>query len=265
MDQLDVAGLRIGFERRGEGPPLVLLHGGYGCDSRAWRKQLDALSDEFTVVAWDAPGHGQSSDPPETFGLADYADVVAGFVAALDLDRPHVLGLSFGGGLAIELYRRHPTIPRTLVLSGAYAGWGGSLPPDVVEERLQRALRESELPPETWLPAYMPGMLSPSAPPEIVDEMMSIMLGVHPAGLRAELRAFAKADLRDVLPTIEVPTLVLHGEHDQRAPAPVAEYLHAHIPGSTLVVLPGVGHLSNVEAADQFNGAVRDFLHKNQR
>jgi pimeloyl-ACP methyl ester carboxylesterase len=264
MDQIEVAGLRIAFERRGEGPPLVLLHGGYGCDSRAWRGQLDALSDEFTVVAWDAPGHGQSSDPPETFGLADYADAVAGFVAALDLDRPHVLGLSFGGGLAIELYRRYPTIPQTLILAGAYAGWAGSLPPEVVEERLQRALRESELPPGTWLPAYMPGMFSPSPQPEIVDEMMSIMLGVHPVGLRAELRAFAKADLRDVLPTIEVPTLVLHGEHDQRAPLPVAEYLHAHIPGSTLVVLPGVGHISNVEAADQFNDAVRNFLHTHQ-
>jgi pimeloyl-ACP methyl ester carboxylesterase len=265
MDKVEVAGLRIAFERQGEGPPLLLLHGGYGCDSRAWRRQLEALSDEFSVVAWDAPGHGQSSDPPETFGLSDYADAVAGFVAALGLDRPHVLGLSLGGGLAIELYRCHPTVPRTLVLAGAYAGWAGSLPADVVEERLQRAVRESELPPETWLPAYMPGMLSPSASPDLVDELMSIMLGVHPAGLRAELRAFAKADLRDVLPTIGVPTLVLHGEYDQRAPLHVAEDLHAHIPGSTLVVLPGVGHVSNVEAADQFNDAVRDFLRKSPR
>ena len=260
MDVIEVAGFRIAFEREGEGPPLVLLHGGYGCDRRAWRRQLDALSDELTVVAWDAPGHGQSSDPPEIFGLADYADVLAGFVAALGLDRPHLLGLSFGGGLAIELYRRHPTVPRTLVLAGAYAGWAGSLPPEVVDERLRRALREAELPPETWLPEYMPGMFSPSPAPEIVDEMMSIMLGVHPVGLRAELRAFAAADLRDVLPTIDAPTLVLHGEHDQRAPLPVAEFLHARIPGSTLAVLPGAGHISNVEAADQFNDTVRDFL-----
>jgi pimeloyl-ACP methyl ester carboxylesterase len=151
------------------------------------------------------------------------------------------------------------------VLAGAYAGWAGSLPADVVEERLQRAVRESELPPETWLPAYMRGMLSPSAPAELVDELMSILLDVHPAGLRAELRAFAKADLRDVLPTIDVPTLVLHGEHDQRPPLHVAEDLHAHIPGSALVLLPGVGHVSNVEAADQFNDAVRAFRHQHQQ
>lgn len=108
----------------------------------------------------------------------------------------------------------------------------------------------------------MSGMLSPAASPELVDELLSIMLDVHPAGLRTELRAFAKADLRDILPTIDVPTLVLHGEHDQRAPRHVAEDLHARIPGSTLVVLPGVGHVSNVEAADQFDNAVRDFLRK---
>ncbi len=265
MDRVEVSGLHIAFERQGQGPPLLLLHGAYGCDSRAWRGQLDALCDEFTVVAWDAPGHGQSSDPPESFGLSDYADVVAGFVAALGLDRPHVLGLSFGGGLAIEVYRCHPTIPRTLVLAGAYAGWAGSLPAHVVEERLERAVRESELPPETWLPAYLPGMLSPSASPELVDELLSLMLDVHPVGLRAELRAFAEADLRDVLPTIGVPTLVLHGEHDQRAPSHVADDLHAHIPGSTLVVLLGVGHVSNVEAPDLFNDAVRDFLRKHPR
>ena len=60
MDEIEVGGLGIAFERRGEGPPLVLLHGFVG-DSREWRRQIDALSDEFTVVAWDAPGSGRSS------------------------------------------------------------------------------------------------------------------------------------------------------------------------------------------------------------
>jgi pimeloyl-ACP methyl ester carboxylesterase len=265
MDEVEVAGLRIAFECRGEGPPLVLLHGGYGFDSRQWRRQLDEFSDEFTVVAWDAPGCGRSSDPPETFLLPEYADCLAGFIDALGLEQPHVLGLSFGGGLALELYRRHPMIPKTLVLAGAYAGWAGSLPAEVVEQRLEQGLREADLPPEEWIPGYIPGLLTESAPQHMIDEVISIMSDVRPVGLRAELRGFAEADLRDVLPRIQVPTLLLYGEADKRSPLSVAEDLHAQIPGSTLVVLPGVGHLSNVEAADQFNGAVRDFLHKNQR
>lgn len=73
MDQVDVAGLRVAMRRAGEGLPLVLVHGAV-CDSRVWRHQFEDLSDEFTVVAWDAPGCGQSADPPEAWRLAEYAD-----------------------------------------------------------------------------------------------------------------------------------------------------------------------------------------------
>ena len=74
------------------------------------------------------------------------------------------------------------------------------------------------------------------------------------------ITAMAEADLRDVLPRIDVPTLLLYGQEDVRSPLSVAEELHAQIPDSTLVVMPGVGHQSNVEAADRFNDEVRNFL-----
>src|SRR2546428_11681497 len=94
MDQIEVEGLRIAYRRTGEGPPLVLLHGGLS-DSREWRRQLEELSDEFDVVAWDAPGCGDSSDPPEGFGLHGYADCLAGLIGARGLDRAHLCGLAF--------------------------------------------------------------------------------------------------------------------------------------------------------------------------
>jgi pimeloyl-ACP methyl ester carboxylesterase len=261
LSEVDVDGLRIAYQRRGDGPPLVLLHGGFGLDSRSWAPQLDALSDEFTVVAWDAPGCGRSSDPPDTFRLPDYADCLARFMDALALQHPHVAGLSFGGTLALELYRRHPRIPRTLVLAGAYAGWAGSLPPDVVEQRLERALREAALPPAEWLPGYVPGMLSESPPPAMAEEVAALMSGVHPAGNLAMLRGMAEADLRDVLPGIEVPTLLLWGDADARSSLEIGEAIHAQIPRSKLTVLAGAGHLSNIEAADRFNREVRAFVH----
>lgn len=90
------------------------------------------------------------------------------FIEALALERPHVLGLSFGAALALEFRRRHPLLPRRLVLAGAYAGWAGSLPPEVVADRLGRLLREAELPPVQWVPAYVPGMLTESAPQAMV-------------------------------------------------------------------------------------------------
>src|SRR6266542_3220596 len=105
MDHVEVGGLWVTYRQAGQGPPLVLLHGGLG-DSREWRRQLEGLADDFTVTAWDAPGCGGSSDPPETFRLPDYADCLAGFIQALDLGRPHVGGLSWGGGLAAARGRR---------------------------------------------------------------------------------------------------------------------------------------------------------------
>ena len=252
---VEVGALRVAYLQAWHGPPLVLLHGGLA-DSREWRRQLDGLADEFTVVAWDAPGCGGSSDPPGTFRLPDYADCLAGFIQALELGRPHVGGLSWGGGLALELYRRHPQVPRSLVLASAYAGWAGSLPPEVIAERLDRALREADLPPEQWVPGWLPGLFTNSAPAELVEEALAMMLDVRPAGMRPMLQGFAEADLRDVLPRIQVPTLLLET---------VARDLHASIPGSRLVVLPGVGHQSDMEAPARFNAEVRGFLRSVQQ
>jgi pimeloyl-ACP methyl ester carboxylesterase len=93
MEMVEVDGLQIAYERVGTGPALVLLHGYVGDGPITWRRQLDALSDEFTVVAWDAPGAGRSTDPPGWFGLDGYADCLAGFLDKLGLDSACVVGL----------------------------------------------------------------------------------------------------------------------------------------------------------------------------
>jgi pimeloyl-ACP methyl ester carboxylesterase len=258
MDAVDVAGLRITYERAGSGPPLLILPGAFD-DHRWWRQQLDGLSDEFTVVVWEAPGVGGSSEVPEDFELADFADCVAGFVAALRLERPHVLGLSFGGGLAIEVYHRHPTLPRSLVLAGAYAGWGGSLPPEEIKKRLALGERMVEMTSKEVIDAWLPTFVHDDTPPEVVAKIRLLLSEIRTSAAPTTARAFARADLRDVLPTIAIPTLVLHGENDVRAPFSVAEALHTNIPDSKLVVLPG-GHLTNLENPKRFNTDVRAFL-----
>ena len=97
-----------------------------------------------------------------------------------------------------------------------------------------------------------------------VDELTSIWAAnagtVHPAGYRAMAHSMAEADLRDVLPRIEIPTLLLYGELDERSPLRVATELEAHIPAATLVVIPGVGHISKAEAPEALNACVREFL-----
>lgn len=259
VDTVSVSGRTIAYRCVGDGPPLVLLHGGWS-DSREWRPQLDGLSDEFTVIAWDAPGCGASADPPDPFPLADYADTVAGFIRALGVERPHLLGLSFGAGLAIEVYGRHPGLVRSLVLASAYAGWAGSLPADVVADRVRRALADADRPPQEWIGSYLSGFFAGPVPQESMDEVLAIMGGTRPAGTRPMVKAFAEADLRDVLEDISVPVLLLYGDMDVRAPLTVAEDLHSRVPHSELVVMPGVGHVCNIEAPVSFNAEVRRFL-----
>lgn len=262
MKEVLLGDLRIAYAEAGYGPPLVLLHGGMD-DSRSWRRQMDALSDEFTVLAWDAPGCGRSSDVSQSWRMPNYADALAAWLVALGVERPHILGLSWGSSVALEFYRRHSHVPASLILAGAYARWAGSLPPEEVASRLESVLAATDLPREQLLTG-LPGVLSSAAPAELVDELSAIWADnagrSHPGGYRAMAHAMAESDLRDVLPGIHLRTLLVYGELDQRAPLQVANDLHQRIPRAKLVVIPGVGHLANVEAPDEFNAQVRLFI-----
>ncbi len=252
-----MGGLRIGYQRDGIGPPLVLVHGAV-CDGRVWRAQSEALCDTWTVVAWDAPGCGASSDAPDGFTMDDYAACLAGFIAAVGMERPHVVGHSFGGALTLALAARHGDVPASLIVVSGYAGWAGSLPPDEVADRLRLARALADQLPLT--PESVPGLVSDAMPPSERDALAAIMADVRPAGTVTMATALAAADLRHDLAGIRVPTLVVHGEDDVRAPRYVADALHAAIAGSTLVTIPKAGHEVYADAPGAFTAEVRAFL-----
>jgi len=252
-----VNGLEIAYRRAGAGPPLVLVHGAAE-DGRVWRSQLAGLSDEFTVVAWDEPGAGSSSDLPANFGLADFAHSLAALIDAAGLVPAHVAGLSWGGTVVQELYRHHPDLVATLILVDTYAGWKGSLPAEEVQARVEGAQRMLAIPPEQFEPTF-PGLFAGDPPPEVVPLLDEMAAAVRPETLRAQLAVMAEADQRDLLPEIAVPTLLIWGELDARSPLEVAEQLEQAIPDTELIVIPGCGHLSNLERPDRFNRALREF------
>ncbi len=258
-EDVDVDGLRIAYRRAGTGPPLLLLHGAPG-DSRVWRTQLEGLSDDFTVIAWHTPGFGASADPPESWRMREFGACLAGFVNALGLWRPHVLGHSWGSTLALDLYRQLPSVPKTLLLVGAYAGWGGSLPADEVAKRLEFALDTADRLPGGWDPTTMPGLFSDAMPADRARELAAIMAESRPVGVRVMAQALAEADLRPVLPKIRIPTLLLYGDADERSPLSIAHELHDQIEASTLVVMPGLGHECFLESTELFDAEVRAFL-----
>jgi pimeloyl-ACP methyl ester carboxylesterase len=252
-----VNGLDIGYERDGQGAPLVFVHGA-GEDGRIWQPQLAALSDEFTVVAWDEPGAGQSSDLPADFELADYAECLGALIESLGCGPAHLAGLSWGGTLVLELYRHHPELVSSLILIDTYAGWKGSLPEDEVRIRVAVS-RQMLAAPSARFDPTMPGLFAGDPPSEFVPLLRAMAADVRPKTLSVQLSLMAEADQRDVLPRIAVPTLLIWGELDSRSPLSVARQFKDAIPEAKLVVIPGCGHVSNLERPHEVNQAVRQF------
>jgi pimeloyl-ACP methyl ester carboxylesterase len=247
-------GLEVARVRRGDGPPLVLVHGAAE-DHRSWRFQLDDLAEVATVVAWDEPGCGRSSDPPADLDLRGLARALAAVVETVG--PAHVLGFSWGGTIVLELWRQRPDLVASLVLADTYAGWRGSLPAEEVEARVAAvtAALDAEDP-----DLSVPGLFAGPPAAEAVALLAEMAADVRPATLRRSLALMATADLSDVLPTIDVPTLLLWGEHDVRSPLSVAHAFEAAIPGARLEVLPGVGHAAHLESPAPFTAAVRDWV-----
>ncbi len=257
MESLKAGGLEIAYDRVGAGAPLVLVHGAAE-DSRIWQPQLAGLADEFTVVAWDEPGAGRSSDLPEGFELTGFADALAALIRTIGLGPAHVAGLSWGGTVVLELYRRHPALVETLIMIDTYAGWKGSLPAGEVAARVAGARQMFAAPHEHFDPT-LPGLFAADPPPELVPLLAAIAADVRPDTLRRQLAIMAEADLSDLLPHIAVPTLLIWGQWDARSPLTVAHQFQEGIADTHLVVIEGAGHMSNLERPERVNDAVRAF------
>jgi pimeloyl-ACP methyl ester carboxylesterase len=258
LTRAQVNGHSVAYRYAGEGPPLVLLHG-FLCDSRCWRRQLADLSDRFRVLAWDAPGAGSSSDPPDPFKITDWAQCLAEFLNTVGIERAQVLGLSWGGIFAQEFYRLYPARVLAFILSDTYAGWKGSLPESACKKRLERCLLESSLPPEDFVPRWVHEFFTEGASHDLKAEMSAVVSDFHPLGFRLMAKSSADTDTTDPLPNIGVPTLVLWGDDDQRSPMNIAEQLHDAIPNAELAIIANAGHVSNMEQPEEFNAQVRRF------
>ncbi len=257
VEFVEAGGLTIAYKRVGTGHPLAFVHGAAE-DGRIWQPQLTDLADEFTVVAWDEPGAGRSSDLPEGFTLEGFADGLAALIESLRLGPAHVAGMSWGGTVVLELYRRHPRLVATLIMIDTYAGWKGSLPADEVRARVDGTRRMLAALPGKFDPD-IPGLFAGDPPADSAGLLAAIAADVRPATLRQELAIMAEADLSDLLPHVAVPTLLLWGDSDARSPLTVARQFEQAIPHAELVVIEGAGHMSSLERPRQLNAAVRAF------
>ena len=221
---------------------------------------VKAVSDGYPLRGALRVGAGPGTPPADTQSAPapGTAWVDTAVLEALGLGPAHVAGLSWGGTVVLELYRHHPEHVATLILVDSYAGWKGSLPEAEVRARVA-GMREALAAPAAEFDPTLPGLFAAGPPPEFAGLMEEMAAAVRPGSVRTQLSVMAGADQRDLLPRIAAPTLLIWGEADVRSPLGVARQFEEAIPDTTLVVLPGAGHLTNLERPGAFNDAVRAF------
>jgi len=253
------AGVTIGYESSGEGPAVIFLHA-FPLHRSMWTPQVEALRGTVRTVALDFRGFGESELPTPAFSLADLADDVVGAARALGIARAVVVGLSMGGYVAFRVVDRFPEFVRALLLADTRAE------PDTPEARARRLLLADRAEREgvSALADFVQGLLGPTTKaerPEVVGRVREIIGEPDPRALAAALRAMAdRPDSRPLLPAIGVPTLVLVGEEDGLTTPDSARVIAGGIRGSTLMVIPRAGHLSNLEAPEAFTAELLAFV-----
>ncbi|MFQ5401333.1 MAG: alpha/beta fold hydrolase [Anaerolineae bacterium] len=243
-----------------DGPTLLLIHG-FPLDSALWELQFQDLNDVARLIAPDLRGHGRSEGVPGPYSMAIFADDLAGLLDHLGIDRPVIVcGLSMGGYIAFEFYRRFPERVAGLILTATRAA------ADSEEGRANRDKAAETVRAQGVTPiveGMLPKLMAPASyeDEELVDYVKDMMMGASVEGMVGALQAMKeRPDSTPTLAEIEVPILIIHGAEDQIIPLAEAEAMHDAIPHSRLVVIPDAGHLPNLEQPDEFNDAVLDFI-----
>lgn len=251
------------YERKGTGPSLILIHA-LGVDHRIWASQIEALASICSVYSYDARGHGHTDVSLGPYSLDEFAHDLVGMLDALGIVSAHLVGISMGGMIAQQFAVTWPNRIRSLVLADTTSRYSN-------DARLQFADRARTATFHGMAPlvdATMSRWFSEdyrNEHPDIVARIRGILELTSPDGYAASCRAIAEIDLTERLVTITAPSAILVGALDQSTPPSMAEKIHEYLPGSTLTVIDGAAHLSNVSHPDAFNRAVVDAVRRGER
>lgn len=250
----------MAYYERGAGPAVVLLHA-FPLNGRMWEPQAEALAGGYRVIAPDYPGFGRSPHPPAQPDVRYYSEGVRGLLDRLALDRVVLGGISMGGYVAFECMRLFPDRVSALVLANTRPDPDSE---EVRENRKNMARRVAEEGVEVLIDLQMQRLLSPRTlknSDEAVELVRAMILESTPDGVASALGAMRdRPDSTPLLPELRVPTLVIGGEDDAISSPDVMGAMAEKIPDSRHVVLPSAGHLSNLEAPEEFNDAMKNFL-----
>ncbi|KAA2256724.1 alpha/beta fold hydrolase [Solihabitans fulvus] len=267
MSRAFVNGITIAYDDLGGAeagatdPPLLLVHG-HPFNRTMWRPQVERFASAGQrVIAPDLRGYGESTVVPGKTTLDVFARDLAGLLDHLGIDAVVIGGLSMGGQIVLEFHRLFPQRVRGLLLADTFAK------ADTAEGRKTRTDRADQIVRDGIAPyanEVLDKMVAPrtiAARPDVAEHVLGMMLTTSPEGAAAALRGRAeRPDYTDLLPTVAVPTLVVVGSEDEFTPVSDAKFMHERVPGATLTIVDGVGHMPNLERPAEFNDALAGLL-----
>jgi proline iminopeptidase len=279
-----VEGAMLSYRDIGQGPPIIVLHGGPGFDHGYLLPDLDRLADAFRLIYYDQRGRGKSAwtVPPAAASLQSEMDDLEALRAHLRMERAALLGHSWGGLLAMEYALRHPErVSHLILLNTCPASYEDF---QLFEQRL--AARDpadiERMDALEATPAYAEGDLETRAayyriyfqmtlrPPELLDRLVAhlevgwtresvLTVRTTVARLFPETVERQGYDLLPALTRLRIPTLIVHGDYDF-IPLVCVEHIATAIPGARLVMLRDCGHFSYIERPDEVRAALTEFL-----
>jgi 3-oxoadipate enol-lactonase len=258
MDRIRANGIDMSYTVEGDGPWITMSHS-LACDSSMWDEQAKLLSQRFRVLRYDTRGHGGTEAPRGPYTLDQLAEDVRALFERLEVQRTHWVGLSMGGMIGETFALEYPGVFQSMVLAdttsrrppNAAQMWGERV--RIARERGMDALVESTL--ERWFTQPFRETRK-----DVMDRIGRAIRATPVEGYAGCCEAIAAIDVLERLKEIDVPALVIVGEHDHGTPPEMARQIHENLRGSELVVIPSAAHLSNIEQPEAFNRALTGFL-----
>lgn len=266
MPTAKINGINIYYESHGDGFPLVLAYG-IGGNTTEWEPQIPALSQRYRLIVWDPRGHAQTESPAgaDQYTQEIFAEDLHGLLDHLGIQQAYVGGLSMGAGIATRFTILHPQRVAALLIFDSFSASGLETPPENRRMR-EEIIRLTETEGMESVADYSiknnPNIAQTAALGKEHEERIRQMYrALNPVGYAHSTRMILNATFdASLLEGIKAPTLVLAGAEDGALPA--CRFIHEKIAGSSLVVIPGAGHLSNLDQPAAFNEAVLGFLAK---
>ena len=257
MPTVHTNSINMYYESRGEGSPLLLLHGLGSC-TEDWELQLPAFAGHYRVIVADMRGHGRSDKPPGPYSVPQMGADVLGLLDALKVESTHVVGLSMGGMVAFQLAVDRPERVRSLVIVNS----GPALVPRTTGEwlRVQQRLALARLFPPARSGRFLSRRLFPKPEQEEMrQQLIERWARNDQKAYLASMRALVGWSVLDRIGGIQQPVLVVSGDRDYTPVESKREYA-ARLPNARLVVIEDSGHATPIDQSERFNAVVLEFL-----